>query len=76
MCSENILVQSSFASVSVDSHILAPLKNLLKGVPKMLRLHRFPTGENGKEEERNSGVSRVSCVPVALKYILLCSNSA
>lgn len=73
---KNTLTQSSFASVSVDNHILAPLKNLLNGVPKMLRLHRFPTGENGNEEERNSGVPRVSCGPVALKYILLWSKSA
>lgn len=51
-CLENTASQSSFASVSVDSQILAPLKNLLSGVPEMLRLHRLPTGEKGNEEER------------------------
>lgn len=55
----------------MDSQILAPLKNLLKGVPKMLLLHRFPTGENGNEEERKSGAPEVSFKPFALKYILL-----
>lgn len=74
-CSENSTFQSSFASVSVDNHILAPLRNLLNGVPEMLRLQRLPTGEKGKEEERKSGVAEASCGPLARKYILLLSSS-
>lgn len=42
----------------------------------MLRLHRLPTGENGKEEERKSGVPAVSWGPRARKYIRLGSRSA
>lgn len=63
--------QSSLARVSVDNQILAPLKNLLSGVPRMLRRQRFPTGENGKEEGSSSGLAEVSSSSFALKYIRL-----
>ena len=59
----------------MDSHILAPLRNLLSGVPEMLRLHRLPTGEKGKEDERKSGVPGASCGPPAQKYSLLGASS-
>lgn len=45
----------SLARVSVESQILAPLRNLLRGVPKMPGRHRLPMGENGNEELRYSG---------------------
>lgn len=65
----------SLASVSVDSQILAPLRNLLRGVPRMLRRHRLPTGEKGNEELRYSGGAGDSFGDdPALKYILLCSS--
>lgn len=64
----------SLSRASVESQTLAPLRNLLMGVPWIPLRHRFPTGVKGKEEERKSGVVGGSLGENAVKYILLWSE--